>query len=197
MFRAGLTGGIGSGKTTVARVFEILGIPVYNADKEAKQLMHTDQEVVYNLRQAFGNEIFNATGLDRKRISKIVFNNPDKLRTLNSIVHPAVIRHFYVWAEQQKAPYVLKEAALLFEAGTYTDCGAVITVTAPVDLRIRRVMARDQVTADEVMSRIRNQWPEDEKIRRSNYVIQNDDKTLISPQVLHIHNKLLFKIRGY
>lgn len=169
----GLTGGIGSGKTTVANYLKSMGIPVYNADDEAKKIMYYP-EIMQILKEQFGKEIFYNNILNRQKLSKIVFNNPEKLHQLNKIVHPAVKNHFDNWIlEHTKFPMVFKEAAILFESGSYKYCDSVITVTSPLELRIQRVMRRDNTKRENVLSRINNQWTDEQRIGKSDHVINN------------------------
>jgi dephospho-CoA kinase len=169
----GLTGGIGSGKTTIAKHFASLGVPVYIADDEAKKLMD-NPEIIEKLKTVFGDEIIDNKKIDRKALAQIVFQNPKKLKKLNSIIHPAVKKHFTDWLLVHKNhPIIIKEAAILFESGSYKDCDAVITVTAPLEERINRVINRDNTTREAVMNRIKNQWTDDERISKSDYVIVN------------------------
>ncbi|MGE3822758.1 MAG: dephospho-CoA kinase [Bacteroidia bacterium] len=193
MQKIGITGGIGSGKTTVARVFEQLGIPVYHADYWAKELMNTDPLVINRLKELFGNDIYdNAGNADRKRIAELVFADKNKLNQLNSIIHPAVWLHGENWLKQHAGkPYILKEAAILFESGGNKDMDKVIMVSAPKEIRLERVMKRDNLTRAEVEARMANQWPDEQKTALSDFVIVNDGKQLVIPQVLQIHSRLL------
>lgn len=191
MLKIGLTGGIGSGKTTVANVFEVLGIPVYNADERAKELMHTNELLKQQLIFHFGEETYADGYLNRKYLSSIVFADKEKLELLNSLVHPVTIADAAQWFSRQTSPYVIKEAALLFESGTAEGLDYVIGVTAPVTLRLKRVMDRDHVTAEEVKKRMLNQVDEQIKIRLCDFVIQNNEQQLILPQVLQLHEKLI------
>ena len=192
MLKIGLTGGIGSGKTTVAKVFEMLGIPVYYADEAARELMHTNELLKQQLIFHFGNETYFEDGqLNRKHLSSIVFSNKEKLELLNSLVHPATIADAYEWFSKQHAPYVIKEAALLFESGTAEGLDYIIGVTAPPTLRIKRVMDRDAVTADEVKRRMANQVDEALKIKLCDFVLHNNEQELLLPQVITLHNELI------
>lgn len=193
MLEVGITGGIGSGKTTVCKVFEELGIPVYYADDRAKRLLEHDPHVVEQVQQLFGREIYDSRGkVDRKTIAARVFNDKELLTKLNAIVHPAVQEDYHRWvlAHRQKAPYVLKEAALLVEAGTYKQLDALICVTAPKELRIERIIQRDQATRDAVLARMQNQLPQPDKVKLSDYVIKNDGRHPLLPQVLNLHQLL-------
>ncbi len=186
----GLTGGIGSGKTTVARQFESFGIPIYIADKEAKKLMELP-DVKENIKAVFGNEIFDNTVLNRQKLAEIVFNDKNKLQELNNIIHPKVKSHFDNWLKEKKAaPFVIKESALLFETTNEMNFDAIITVTAPVAVRIQRVIDRDKLERHEVLKRINNQIPDEIKIAKSNFIIQNDSLESLTKQVKNIYNQL-------
>lgn len=195
MLKIGITGNIGSGKTTVSQLFEILGIPVFYSDTEAKKAMVTDVQLISAIKGHFGEEAYFADGsLNRKLIAGVVFNNDAELQKLNSLVHPAVFRAFDQWVLQYPdAPYVLKEAAVLFESGSYKDCDYTIIVTAPTDMRIDRVMKRDNITEIEAQSREVKQMPQEEKQQLASYTITNDNSLLVIPQVLTIHQELIAK----
>lgn len=198
MIKVGLTGGIGSGKTTVARIFSVLGAPVFSADKEGKRLMIEDPSLAGAIRAAFGDGIYRREAgdklvLDRGKLAAMVFNDDKKLARLNSLVHPAVIAAAEDWARKQDAPYVIKESALLFESDAWKYCDFSITVTAPEEERIRRVMQRDDTSRDKVAGRMKYQLSDREKISRADAVIINDDSKLLIPQVLAIHHLLLHR----
>jgi dephospho-CoA kinase len=194
MLKIGITGGIGSGKTTVCKVFELLDIPVFYADDVAKTLMVKDVILIQQIKATFGDEAYFADqSLNRKFISDTVFNQPNLLKKLNSFVHPAVFRAFDTWCLQQKAPYVLKEAALLFESGSYQQNDYNILVSCPLALRIQRVMLRDKLTQEKVMERIAVQLPEETKQSLANYLIQNNEQEFIITQVLQLHSQFLQK----
>lgn len=169
----GLTGGIGSGKSTIANFFKELGVPVYIADDEAKKLMQS-QEIVGVIKTTFGTAIFEKNVLNRAKLAEIVFKDPDKLAQLNAIVHPVIKKHFALWLMQNKDfQYVVYEVAILFESGRYKDCDVIITVTAPKELRIERVLKRDNTTREDVLDRMNMQWNDEKRISRSNFVINN------------------------
>ena len=191
MLRIGLTGGIGSGKSTVARIFEVLGIPVYKADDEAKRLMTEDVTLRSNIISSFGEASYTNDILNRKYLSEQVFNDSEKIKLLNSLVHPATLKDAAEWMEKQNAPYVIKEAALIFESGSEKMLDYVIGVKAPLALRIERTIKRDNVTSDEVQARIDLQMDEEEKLHLCDYIIVNDEKQMLIPQVLTLHKKFL------
>lgn len=193
MLKIGITGNIGSGKTTVSKIFEILGVPVFYADDAAKNVMAEDPILIDALKKEFGSEsYFDDGSLNRKHIASIVFNNEAELVKLNSIVHPAVFRAFDNWvAGIKNAPYVMKEAALLFESSSYQMCDKTIMVTAPLELRINRVTQRDGLTRAEVESRNARQFSEEKKVQLADFVIRNDDTELVIPQVLELHKRFL------
>ena len=191
MLKVGLTGGIGSGKTTVAKIFQMLGIPVFDADSNAKQLMNTNALIKKELIAAFDKNIFNDDELDRKKLAAIVFNDEQKLKLLNSIVHPATIKASEEWVKQQQSKYVIKEAALLFESGSNKELDLVIGVIAPKEIRIERVIARDSTSKKEVELRISKQQEEEITKSLCDYLIINDDEHLVIPQVLALHEILL------
>ena len=190
MLKIGLTGGIGSGKSTVAQVFEVLGIPVYYADDAAKELMNTDKELKAVIRKNFGEETYKNGELDRQYLASVVFNDPGKLDLLNSFVHPATIRDAEQWMKKQNTPYVVKEAAVLFESGAAEHLDYVIGVSASENLRIKRAMDRDGVNSEEVKKRISQQMDEERKMSLCDFIIVNDERQMVIPQVLELHKKL-------
>lgn len=194
MYKIGITGGIGSGKTTVCKVFEVLGIPIFYADTEAKDIMVKDMMLIDGIKSAFGNESYFIDGkLNNKHIAGIVFNNDLELAKLNALVHPAVFRAFDTWEKQISAnvPYILKEAALLFESDSYKMCDSSILVTAPLKIKLNRVMLRDKVTESQVMARMDKQLSDEEKINMAKYFIINDEEHSIIEQVLVLHKQFL------
>ena len=189
MLKIGLTGGIGSGKSIIAKVFEQLGIPVFNSDAEAKKLINSDPKISTVIKENFGKNSYGIDGqLDRKRLAEIVFNDEEALHKLNSIVHPAVQLEFLSWLNKHKqAPYILKEAAIIFESGSNKGLDKVIAISAPELLRIQRTVKRDNSSPQSVKKRIEKQMSEDEKLKRSDFIIYNDEMQLVLPQVLKLH----------
>ena len=193
MLKIGITGGIGSGKTTVSKIFEVLGVKVFYADDQAKKVMTDDAILVKAIKQTFGSNAYFADGsLNRKYLADIVFSDAGELEKLNAIVHPAVFRAFDNWvAAVHDAPYILKEAALLFESGSYKMCDKTIMVYAPFETRVGRVVLRDGISRAEVESRNAKQMPDEQKIKLADFTIMNDDTELVIPQVLALHQQFL------
>ena len=189
MYKVGLTGGIGSGKSTVAKIFEVLGIPVYYADDAAKKLMNTDEELKASLIKNFGEQTYQNGLLNRSYLASVVFTDKEKLELLNSLTHPATIRDANRWIEEQTSAYIIKEAALLFESGANEYLDHIIGVFAPEELRIKRAMTRDNITREEVLQRMNRQMDEETKMKLCNSIITNDEQTLLIPQVLQLHEK--------
>ncbi|CAD0008235.1 MULTISPECIES: dephospho-CoA kinase [Flavobacterium] len=182
----GLTGGIGSGKTTIANYFEEKGVPVYIADDEAKKIMQS-QYIIEQIKTVFGGVVFENEVLNRAKLAEIVFNDSEKLNQLNTIIHPAVKKDFESWLQKkQNYDYIVYEAAILFESGRYKDCDIVITVTAPEEVRIERVIKRDKTSKEQVLSRMKMQWKEEERIAKSNFVIFNDNLKMAKEEVVKI-----------
>ena len=190
MKRIGLTGNIGSGKTTVASCFEILGIAVFNADKQAKLLMNKDVNLKQSLIAEFGKEVYLDNELNRKYLSKLAFNDDLVLKRLNALVHPVVQEAFEKWSIQQSGAYVIKEAAILFESNTYQSLDAIICISCPEEIRLKRILKRDDLSEKDVRQRMSHQWAEEKKISLSDYVITNDDSSLVMPQILSVHSAL-------
>jgi len=182
----GLTGGIGSGKSVVAKIFTTLGIPVFNADEAAKHIMQTSPEMKAKLIEQFGSSIYDASGLQKEKLAAIVFNDPYQLQLLNAIVHPVTIQAAKDWAAKQTSPYVIKEAALIFESAAADGLFKVIGVTAPLSLRIQRVMQRDGVSKEQVEARMQHQILDTIKMRLCDYVIENNNQQMLIPQVLEL-----------
>ena len=193
MLKIGLTGGMGSGKTTVANYFEEMGVPVYIADDGAKRVMQL-KEIIEEVKTAFGQSIFDGDVLNRAKLAQIVFNDKEELAKLNSIVHPAVKRDFESWMLKYKNyDYVIYEAAILFESGRYKDCDVIITVTAPEEVRIERVIKRDKTTKEQVLSRMKMQWNDEKRISKSNFVINNNNLKVAKEEVVKILKILKIK----
>ncbi len=191
MLTIGITGGIGSGKSTITQIFSILGIPVFDADSTAKNIMNTNQELKLQLQKLFGDEVYTNGKLNRKFLADIVFKDAHQLELLNAIVHPAAINAGLQWVAKQTAPYLIKEAALLFEAGSGFNLDFIIGVYAPQALRIQRVMNRDNITREEVQNRMNKQIDENMKMKLCDFVIINDEQQLVIPQVLKLHDHFL------
>jgi dephospho-CoA kinase len=191
MKKIGITGGIGSGKSTVAEIFMHIGVPVFVSDKEARQLQDENVEVKKAISDLFGEAVYANGNLDRTKIASIVFADKKKLEQLNAIVHPAVAKAFEEFCEKNKAAkYILKEAAILFEIGDNKNLDGMIVVSAPVDVRVQRVMERDEITKEAILQRMKNQWSEEEKLKHADEIIVNDGKEMVLPQVIALDEKL-------
>lgn len=189
--RLGITGGIGSGKTTVCRIFSVLGVPVFVADTVARELMQDDRDIREELNNIAGKDLYISGSLDRKELARLIFNRPDLLKRVNAAVHPAVLRNFETWASGKDSPYVIMESAILFEAGADSLLDRVVTISAPVEERIARVMGRNDLSREEVIGRINNQLEDEEREEQSYYVINNSDNEMIIPEILKIHEDML------
>lgn len=196
MLKAGITGGIGSGKTTVCQVFETLGIPVFYADEAARMLMEQDPALIAAITALFGPEAYLSGRLNRPYIAQAAFGRPELLQELNQLTHPATIRYGKEWMARQTASYALKEAALFFESGSDADMDVMIGVSAPEELRLQRAMQRDHAPAEKIRERMARQMDEAEKMKRCDYIIHNDGVQPIIPQVLELHRQLLEKAKG-
>ncbi|MBE0676375.1 MAG: dephospho-CoA kinase [Bacteroidales bacterium] len=194
--RVGVTGGIGSGKTTVCRIFSTIGIPVFDADREARRITDTDVRVIKGLSHIAGMDLYSGGILDRKKLASLIFNDRDMLMKVNALIHPLVRDDFASWADKQGTPYVILESAILFDSGVFSHVDATIAVTAPLEERLARAVARSGLTLQEVMDRARNQLPEEDIIRKSDYIIRNGDKDMVIPAVLEIHEALLKGIKN-
>ncbi|MEP6710764.1 MAG: dephospho-CoA kinase [Ferruginibacter sp.] len=195
MLRIGLTGGIGSGKTTVAKIFEVLSVPVYYADDAAKRIMNEDEDLKQQIIEHFGLDAYINGQLNRSHLSAIVFDNPEKLTLLNSLVHPVTIADADKWMQQQTTQYIIKEAALMFETEAYKHVDYVIGVSAPEELRIHRTTRRDNTTEAAVAARMNKQMDETKKLERCDFIINNDETILLIPQVLQLHQKFSFLLQ--
>jgi len=191
MLKVGLTGGIGAGKSTIAHIFEVLGIPVYHADQEAKRLMQTNPSLIEKIKNAFSEKAYVEGALDRKFLSSLVFNDKQKLELLNSIVHPFTIQDGLAWMNRQTSPYAIKEAALIFESGSQGEFDAIIGVFAPPALRIHRTIQRDQVDREKVLNRMEHQLDENIKMKLCDHVLINNEQSLLVPQVIALHEQLI------
>jgi dephospho-CoA kinase len=191
MIRIGVTGGIGSGKSLVCRVFSLLGVPVYTADEAAKNLMEHDPQITKDLTGVFGSSIYEGEKLNRSKLAGLIFENPELLSEVNRIVHPRVAHDFNEWCTSfTSAPFVIQESALLFESNTFKHFDYIVLVTAPEEIRIKRVLGRPEMTREKILRIMRNQLPEEEKIVRSHFIINNDETTLILPLLLSIYEKI-------
>ncbi len=187
----GITGGIGSGKTTAAKVFEKLGVPIYIADDKARMLTAENEQILSYIRETYGDEMFDDNGaLNRKALGEAVFGNKERLDALNKVIHPLVAQDFKSWVAEQSFPYVLKEAAVLFESGTYTDCNYVILVVAPRESRIERVMKRSGLSREDIENRMQHQWSDEDKMALSDFVIYNGDENDLISQIYDIHEDI-------
>lgn len=191
MLKIGVTGGIGSGKSTVSNIFKVLGIPVFDADSYAKKIMQTDAALRNAVIELFGESSYQNGQLNRKWIADIVFKDPSQLEKLNAITHPATIKAGEEWASRQESPYTIKEAALFFESGSAEGMDYIIGVFAPQHIRINRVMRRDGISREEVLNRMKRQIQEEVKMRLCDYVIINDDQHLLIPQVIQLHQHFI------
>ncbi len=193
MIKIGITGGIGSGKSIVSKIFEVMGTAVYNSDQKAKQLMNGNEIIRRKLTAKFGEKIYLNSGLlNKKLLASIIFTKSEHTKFVNNTVHPVIIEDFRKWTEKHdKSKIIVKEAALLIESNAYKDLDIIITVFAPLELRIKRVMLRDGMKRSQVLDRIKKQLPEEEKMKIADYVIVNDDKKAVLPQLMKIYNKLM------
>lgn len=192
MLKIGITGGIGSGKSTVCKVFELLDIPVFYADQVAKNLMATDPQIRETLSETFGEDSYQKDGtLNRAYLADLVFKDAEKLEKLNQIVHPAVFKAFDEWSAKQFSPYVVKEAALLFESNSYQMCNHTVLICAPEELKIKRIGKRDGSNRTEILARMAKQMTDSEKIKLADFILINDEKQLLIPQILELHRQFI------
>ncbi|NOQ24498.1 MAG: dephospho-CoA kinase [Bacteroidales bacterium] len=191
MIKVGLTGGIGSGKSLVSEIFFKLGIPIFNADNEAKIILNQNTDVINSIKSAFSN-VYIGNEINKKKLASIIFNDQDALKKINSIVHPKVHEFFHIWITENKdAKYIIEEAAILFESNAYKDMDITINVHADELVRINRVLKRDKTTIEAIKSRMKNQLSDDDRIKIADYTIYNNGDKMLLPQVLEIHNKIL------
>ena len=191
MLNVGLTGGIGSGKTIASKIFEVLGIPVYQADAAAKRLMESNPLLKNQLIEQFGNDAFVDGKLNRSYIAEIIFNDKEKLQLINSLVHPYTIQDGIEWMKKQTSPYAIKEAALIFESGSQSNFDYIIGISSPLTLRLNRTLKRDNINRELVLERMENQLDEETKMKLCDFVLLNDERTLLTTQVLAVHEKLI------
>jgi len=191
IFRLGITGGIGSGKSTVCKVFNVLGVPVFSADDEGRIIMETDPELKKDLEKIAGCELYAEGMLDRKKLASLIFNDKELLSRVNALVHPKVFSRYLEWCEEQVADYVIFETAILFETGAEKYVDKTVAVTAPLEQRVQRVMGRNLMSREQVMERVKNQMSEKEILERSDFNIDNAEDIMIIPQVMDIHNRIL------
>jgi dephospho-CoA kinase len=189
--KLGITGGIGSGKTSVCKVFNVLGIPVFSADAEAKEIMDSDSGIIEDVKRITGIDLYTSGNLDRVELARLIFNNEALLKEINAAVHPIVSEHFRMWERSLSAPYVIMEAAILFESGASGLVDRIVTVVAPVEERIKRVVRRNNLSREEVISRINSQMKDEDKIRLSDFVIYNSEHDMIIPSILEIHEEIM------
>lgn len=194
-FRLGVTGGIGSGKTSVCRVFEVLGIQVFSADREASVIMDNESEIKSRLNSIAGQNLYKSGSLDRVALAEIIFKDNTILKKVNSLIHPVVFDHFMKWAADQMSPYVIMEAAIMFESGASEFVDKVATVVAPVEQRVDRVIRRNKLTKEQVMDRMKNQMDDETRIKHSDYIIYNSENDMIIPPILKIHDDILKLIK--
>jgi dephospho-CoA kinase len=193
--KIGITGGIGSGKTSVCRVFNVLGIPVFSADEEARKIMDSDSAIIEKVRTIAGKDLYSFGSLDRTELARLIFNNENLLKKINQVIHPVIFMNFIEWEKTVSAPYVIMEAAILFESRASELVDKVITVVAPVEERIDRVIRRNNLTREQVMDRIKNQMEDEAKIKLSDYVIYNSEHEMIIPSIIKIHQEILTIIK--
>jgi len=195
MIKVGITGGIGSGKSTICQFFRSIGIPVFEADTEAKKLVNNSDSIRYQLKALFGSDIYLPDRtIDRKKLASLIFNSPPLLQKVNNIIHPEVRKYFFQWCEKQQTPYIIHEAAIMFESGFYEMMDYTVLVTAPEEIRIQRVMAREETDADSVRARMEKQWKDEKKAELANFVIRNDGTELVVPQLVKLDKQ--FRTHG-
>ena len=189
--KLGVTGGIGSGKTTVCKVFAVLGIPVFSADIEAKRIQDSDKGLQKEINSIAGKDLFTSGRLDRAEMARLIFSNKDLLEKVNSIVHPAVFKYFREWVDRQDSPYTIMEAAILFESGADRMMDKILTVVTPMKERIERLIRGNKITREQVIERVKNQIDDESRIKQSDYIIFNSENDMIIPAVLGIHEEML------
>lgn len=195
VFKLGITGGIGSGKSTVCKVFNILGIPVFSADYEARTIMDSDKSIKSRINEVSGRDMYVSGALDRSEFARMIFNDKKMITAVDSIVHPAVFERFRQWTTDQEAPYVIMEAAILFESGAASLVDRILTVVTPLEERIERLLRGKKLTREEIMDRIHNQIDDDSRMKKSDYVIYNSENDMILPAILKVHEDIIEYLR--
>lgn len=195
-FKLGITGGIGSGKTSVCRVFEVLHIPVFSSDRIAQEIMENNEEIIRGINSITGKELYENGKLDRMALANLIFNDNSLLNRVNSLVHPVVFEYFKRWVADQIAPYVIMEAAILFESGASEIVDRIATIIAPEEERIRRVILRNKLSREQIIERMRNQMDDETRAKKSDYIINNSENEMIIPAILNIHNDILNFIKN-
>jgi len=193
--KLGVTGGIGSGKTSVCRVFDTLGVPVFSADREAREIMENDIGIINGINSIARKDLYISGRLNRMELAAIIFNDDILLKKVNSLVHPVVFDHFRLWVLEQTAPYVIMEAAILFESGGSKIVDKVATVVAPVEQKVERIIRRNELSREQVLERMRNQMDDEARIKLSDYIIHNSENDMIIPAILNIHHDILTIIK--
>ncbi|MDP4222695.1 MAG: dephospho-CoA kinase [Bacteroidota bacterium] len=189
--KLGVTGGIGSGKTTICRVFTVIGIPVFSADDEARLIQDIDIEVIQKINEVAGRDLYTSGKLDRPGLARIIFNNRDLLEKVNSLIHPKVFENYRKWESEQDAPYTVMEAAILFESGAYRLVDKILTVVTPMEERIERLIKGNKLTREQVLERVNNQIDDESRIRQSDYLVFNSENDMIIPAILGVHKEML------
>jgi dephospho-CoA kinase len=192
--KLGVTGGIGSGKTSVCKVFNLLGVPIFSADTEAKEIMENEKGIIHRINSIAGKDLYAKGKLDRTRLAELIFNDNSLLEKVNSLVHPVVLDHFKRWEREQTAPYVIMESAILFESSASKLVDRIVTVVAPFDERVARVIHRSNLSREQILDRMRNQMDDDSMIKQSDYIIHNSENDMIIPAILKIHEEILTNI---
>jgi len=191
ILKLGVTGGIGSGKTTICKVFAVLGIPVFSADDEAKRIQDNDRDLQIKINSIAGKDLFPGGKLDRPEMAKLIFSNKDLLEKVNSIVHPAVFRSYNEWVKKQDSPYCIMEAAILFESGAFRLMDRIVTVITPMEERIERLVRGNKLSKEQIVERINNQIDDESRVKRSDFVISNSENDMIVPAIIEIHEEML------
>jgi dephospho-CoA kinase len=189
--KLGVTGGIGSGKTTICKVFAVLGIPVFSADDEAKRILDNDRDLQIKINSLAGKDLFPAGKLDRSEMAKLIFSNKDLLEKVNSIVHPVVLRSYNEWVKKQDSPYCIMEAAILFESGVFRLMDRIVTVITPMEERIERLVRGNKLSREQIVERIKNQIDDESRVKQSDFIISNSENDMIVPAIIEIHEEML------